>query len=85
MGNYIAIYTGCCTMHALVLPKLTYLSLLRREGLPTFEPVKLHVDDLIKEGRLLTPEQDAVNRLKLSDEYMKNTGKKGRSLIGLSG
>lgn len=53
--------------------------------MPTFEPVDLHVDDLLKEGRRLVAEQDAVMRLKLSDEYMKNTGKKGRSLIGLSG
>lgn len=56
-----------------------------REGLPTFEPVNLHVEDLLKEGQRLVAEQDAVNRLKLSDEYMKNTGKKGRSLVGLSG
>ncbi|CAK0780317.1 hypothetical protein CVIRNUC_005010 [Coccomyxa viridis] len=60
--------------------------LINREGLPTFEPVDLHVEDLLKEGRRLVAEQDAVNRLKLSDEYMKNTGKKGgRSLVGLQG
>ena len=39
----------------------------------------------MKEGRRLVAEQDAVNRLKLSDEYMKTTGKKGRSLVGLQG
>lgn len=56
-----------------------------REGLPTFEPVKLHVEDLLKEGSRLAAEQDAVNRLRLSDEYMRNTGKTGQSLIGLQG
>ncbi|CAL5221664.1 g3892 [Coccomyxa viridis] len=59
--------------------------LINREGLPTFEPVKLHVEDLLKEGRRLAAEQDAVMRLRLSDEYMKNTGKKGQSLVGLQG
>ena len=44
------------------------------------------MEDLLKEGRRLVAEQDAVNRLKLSDKYMKNTGKKGgRSLVGLQG
>lgn len=56
-----------------------------REELPTFEPVALHLDDLLKEGMRLADEQDNVNRLRLSHEYLKNTGKKGRSLIGLSG
>ena len=56
-----------------------------REGLPTFEPVQLHVEDLLKEGSRLAAEQDAVMRLRLSDEYMRNTGKKGQSLVGLQG
>jgi hypothetical protein len=56
-----------------------------REGLPTFEPVELRLEDLIKEGVRLADEQEHVNRLRLSDEYMKNTGKKGRSLVGFGG
>ena len=63
----------------------SHMGSLCREGLPTFEPVQLHVEDLLKEGRRLAAEQDAVNSLRLSDEYMKNTGKTGRSLVGLQG
>lgn len=56
-----------------------------RENLPLFEPVELRLEDLLKEGDRLAEEQENVNRLRLSDEYMKNTGKKGSSLIGLKG
>ena len=72
-------------MQLLVMLQLTHRNMMCREGLPTFEPVQLHVEDLLKEGRRLAAEQDAVMRLKLSDEYMRNTGKKGRSLVGLQG
>lgn len=53
--------------------------------MPLFEPVELRLEDLLKEGDRLAEEQENVNRLRLSDEYMKNTGKKGSSLIGLKG
>ena len=40
---------------------------------------------LLVEGRRLAAEQQAVNDLKLSAEYMKDTGNAGGSLIGLKG
>jgi hypothetical protein len=58
---------------------------VRRENLPSFEPVDLNLEDLMKEGHRLAEEQENVNRLKLSEEYMKNTGGGGVSLVGLQG
>jgi len=59
--------------------------LVRQENLPEFEPVNLKVSDLVKEGERLIKEQDHVNSLKLSKEYLKEQKKIGRSIIGLSG
>jgi hypothetical protein len=59
--------------------------LVRQENLPEFEPVNLKVSDLVKEGARLIKEQDHVNSLKLSKEYLKEQKKIGRSIIGLSG
>lgn len=56
-----------------------------REGLPDLKPLQLTIDMLIREGRSLAAEQDAVNSLKLSEEYMRDTKGGGSSLIGLSG
>lgn len=50
-----------------------------------FEPVRLTVDKLLTEGERLAMEQEQVNRHRLSEEYMKNTGASGPSLIGLNG
>ena len=45
------------------------------------------LEDLLAEGRRLASEQDAVNRMKLSDTYMRGDRNKPRrrSMIGLSG
>lgn len=59
--------------------------LVRQEGLPTFEPVDLTLADLLKEGERLVYEQEMVNSMKLSDEYLKKQKKLNRSMIGLSG
>jgi hypothetical protein len=59
--------------------------LVRQEGLPTFEPVDLTLKDLMKEGERLVYEQEMVNSMKLSDEYLKKQTKAGKSIIGLSG
>lgn len=60
--------------------------LLAKEGLPKFEPVNLQLQDLLKEGERLVMEQDMVNTMKLSVEYLKNLEKEEQtSLIGLSG
>ena len=57
-----------------------------RENLPTFEPVQLALEDLLKEGNRLAEEQEMVNKMKLSEEYMKNSGDtSGVSLVGLQG
>ncbi|EFN56322.1 hypothetical protein CHLNCDRAFT_144763 [Chlorella variabilis] len=59
--------------------------LLRQEDLPQFEPVDLTLLMLMEEGRRLQAEQDMVNSMRLSDEYLKKQRKVGRSMIGLSG
>ena len=61
-------------------------SLVRRSSvLPSFEPENITLDLLLGEGHRLAGEQEAVNKLKLSDEYMRDTGGGGGSLIGLQG
>lgn len=57
----------------------------RREGLPTFKPQQLRLEALLAEGRRLAQEQEHVNRWRLSEEYMRDTGTQQGSLIGLSG
>ena len=57
----------------------------RRVDLPNFEPVEVTIDMLLAEGHRLAEEQNRVNSLKLSEEYMKDTGGGGVSLIGLKG
>ena len=59
--------------------------LLAKEGLPKFEPVTLQLKDLLAEGERLVMEQDMVRTMKLSEDYLKNMGKGGRSMIGLTG
>lgn len=59
--------------------------LVRKEGLPEFEPVRLTLVDLLKEGERLQREQDYVNSMRLSEEYMKKQKNFGKSIIGLSG
>jgi hypothetical protein len=44
--------------------------LARRRDLPQFEPVNLTLDSLMEEGDRLVHEQDMVNSMRLSDEYM---------------
>ena len=57
-----------------------------REGLPTFKPVELRLEDLVAEGRRLAQEQEHVNNFKLSEEYMRDTNKGGGgSLVGFGG
>jgi hypothetical protein len=60
-------------------------SCCRRRDLPVFQQVELRLSDLLAEGQRLVAEQDAVNSLKLSEEYLKDTGGGGGSLIGLMG
>lgn len=61
--------------------------LLKRDGVPVFEPVQLTLDMLVAEGERLVREQDLVNSNKLSEEYMKTLKDEmaGRTLIGLQG
>jgi len=59
--------------------------LLSQDNLPVFEPLSLHVQDLIIEGRRLVQEQDHVNSMRLSNEYLKPQKKAGKSIIGLTG
>lgn len=59
--------------------------LVAREGLPTFEPVQLTVQALMVEGERLVMEQDAVQKMKLSQEYLKRQQKVYKSMIGLQG
>jgi hypothetical protein len=60
--------------------------LLKRDTtpLPSFEPVDLSLKDLLAQGERLVAEQDLVQSMKLSKEYLKNQTGSG-SLIGLSG
>ena len=59
--------------------------LVHQEDLPVFEPLQLRVDDLIVEGDRLVREQDMINNLRLSNEYLKPQKKMGRSILGLQG
>ena len=43
------------------------------------------MEALLAEGRRLAQEQEHVNRLRLSEEYMRDTGTQQSSLIGLTG
>ncbi|KAL4518051.1 hypothetical protein Ndes2526B_g01513 [Nannochloris sp. 'desiccata'] len=52
--------------------------------LPSFEPENLTLKDLLAQGERLVAEQDLVQNMKLSQEYLKNQTGSG-SLIGLSG
>lgn len=56
-----------------------------RRNLPVFQQVELRLSDLLVEGQRLVAEQDAVNSLKLSKEYLKDTGGGCGTLIGLMG
>ncbi|PSC73399.1 ribulose bisphosphate carboxylase oxygenase chloroplastic [Micractinium conductrix] len=59
--------------------------LLKQEDLPVFEPVDLTLEMLMAEGRRLVQEQEFVNSMRLSQEYLKPQRNIGRSMIGLSG
>lgn len=66
-------------------------ALVRREGDDTPKPdgpcldgVAVTLDKLMAEGRRLVAEQDAVNEVRLSTEYLKDTGSAG-GLLGLQG
>lgn len=59
--------------------------LVDQEDLPVFEPLQLAIDDLIVEGDRLVREQDLINNVRLSDEYLKPQKKIGRSILGLQG
>ena len=50
----------------------------------TFDVVDVTLDALMTEGQRLAAEQDMVNELKLSKEYLKNQGGAG-GLLGLTG
>ena len=71
----------CCPCSAVSQPCVH----CRRSVLPSFEPDNITLDLLLAEGRRLAGEQEAVNQLKLSEEYMRDTGGGGASLIGLQG
>ena len=59
--------------------------LLAGKDLPTFEPLQLTQDDLFVEGDRLMREQEMVNRVRLSNEYLKPQRNMGRSILGLQG
>ncbi len=59
--------------------------LVAGKDLPTFEPLQLRLEDLFAEGDRLIREQDMVNSVRLSNEYMRPQRKMGRSILGLSG
>ena len=59
--------------------------LVHQEDLPQFEPLTLTVDDLIVEGDRLVREQDMINNVRLSNDYLKPQRKMGRSILGLQG
>ena len=59
--------------------------LVQQDRLPTFEPVQLSVEVLRAEGERLVREQELINRIRLSDSYLKKQKKTYRSIIGLSG
>jgi len=53
-------------------------------SLPSFEPENLTLADLLAQGERLVAEQELVQSMKLSQEYLKNQTGSG-NLIGLSG
>ena len=57
--------------------------LLKKDSLPMFKPVDITLEMLLEEGGRLAREQQLVNDLKLSAEYMKQQKGSG-SLIGFS-
>eukprot|EP00884_Botryococcus_braunii_P014753 jgi/Botrbrau1/23279/Bobra.0102s0022.1 len=59
--------------------------LVTKQGLPVFEQVELRLSDLMAEGRRLVTEQDHINSIKLSTEYLKDTGNTGGTLVGFRG
>ena len=61
--------------------------LLRKEDLPIFEPVDLTLEMLYKEGDRLVAEQEKLNSMRLSTEYLKHLrkSKKAPSIIGMKG
>lgn len=59
--------------------------LLKKDNLPKFEPVDITLPILLKEGERLVKEQDRINSLRLSDEYLKKQKYMGKSILGLQG
>jgi hypothetical protein len=47
--------------------------------------VELRLADLLAEGRRLVTEQEHINSIKLSAEYLKDTGNSGGTLVGFRG
>ena len=58
--------------------------LVRQKDLPQFEPVDLTLDMVVEEGDRLVYEQDMVNSMRLSDEYLRKQYGKG-TMIGFGG
>lgn len=58
--------------------------LLAKSELPQFEPVNLNLDTLVEEGERLVYEQEMVNSLRLSDEYIIKQHGAG-SMLGFGG
>ena len=58
--------------------------LLHKSDLPQFEPVNLNLDSLMEEGDRLVYEQEMVNNLRLSDDYIIKQHGSG-SMLGFSG
>lgn len=66
-------------------------ALVRKEGapppatpIPRLDDVRVTLADLLAAGARLVEEQDAVNAIRLSTEYLKDTGSAG-GLLGLQG
>lgn len=61
--------------------------LIMKDNIPVFEPVDLTLEMLYKEGDRLVREQQMVNEMKLSVDYLKHlkNDKGGGSLIGMKG
>ena len=58
--------------------------LLHKSRLPEFEPVNLDLDILMEEGDRLVYEQEMVNNLRLSDDYIIKQRGSG-TMLGFSG
>jgi hypothetical protein len=58
--------------------------LVSKDKLPEFEPVDLTLDSLVEEGDRLVYEQEMVNNMRLSDEYVKKQYGSG-SMLGFGG